>query len=147
REAARLASDLPEGLPAPLARERQREKVSFAWSLAVFQGDFEAAEQRAREIGQIVASSQQQRPHGFAALDLASVLEEMGRPAEAAKVAGEFLDQREAWEPDPRSEDAALGWDTTPMLLRTVLHGGRLSPAEVTARRDTWLASWKARLT
>ncbi len=35
----------------------------------------------------------------------------------------------------------------TPALLRTALHGGRLTPAELTARRDAWLSSWKARLT
>ena len=58
-----------------------------------------------------------------------------------------FLDQRDAWEPNPRAEDGALAWDMTPALLRTALHGGRLSPAEVTARRDVWLSSWKARLT
>jgi serine/threonine-protein kinase len=147
REAVRLANEVPEGLPASLARDRERDMIASAWSFATFQGDFEAAERRAREYMQAVAGSQAQVLHGSAALDLASVLEEMGRSAEAAKVAGDYLDQRDAWEPDPRAEDGALGYDTTPMLLRIALHGGRLSAAEVTSRRDTWLAAWKARLT
>ena len=147
REAVRLANEIPVDLPAPLARERKEESIASAWSFAAFQGDFEAAEQRAREYAQAVAGSRLQQLHGAAALDLANVLEEVGRSAEAAKVAGDFLDQRDAWEPDPRAEDGALGYDTTPMLLRIALHGGRLSAAEVTTRRDTWLASWQARLT
>jgi serine/threonine-protein kinase len=78
---------------------------------------------------------------------LAQIQEEAGRPAEAARTALEFLDRRDAWEPEPSAEDAALARDYTPILLRTALRGGLLSPAEVEARRAPWLAAWEARLT
>ncbi len=59
----------------------------------------------------------------------------------------DFLDRRDAWEPDPSAEDMALARDATPSLLRTALHGGRMSPAELVARRDAWLYAWTARVT
>ena len=147
REALRLAGEIPVGAPAAVAREYEKQRV---WSQAYFealQGDFGAAEKRAREFIQLGAASDQQQVHGRGAWLLADVLEEMGRPVEAAGVAMDFLDRRDAWEPDPRAEDGALAWDTTPSLIRTALHGGRLSPIEATIRRDVWLLSWKARLT
>jgi serine/threonine-protein kinase len=147
REALRQGNEGEEALPAVLRQEHQRMRVLSDARLAVLQGDFEQAERNAREYAALVASSTRQAAHGAAATLLASILEETGRTAEAGQVALEFLDRRDAWEPEPSAEDMALAKDATPELLRTALRGGRLGGTEVEARRNAWLAAWKERVT
>ena len=112
--------------PPPSGASTRRATTAGAARFDVFQGDFEDAERRARELAEIVKASPLQSAHGGVASMLATILEETGRPEEAAQVALEFLDRRDAWEPDPRSEDIALASDATPSLLRIALRGGRL---------------------
>ncbi len=147
REALRQVDVGEEPLPAVVRQEQQRMRARDDASVAVLQGDFEGAEREARAYAALVASSTRQAAHGGVASVLASILEETGRSAEAGQVALDFLDRRDAWEPEPSAEDIALAVDATPRLLRIALRGGRLGRAEVEARRAAWLAAWKDRVT
>jgi len=147
REALRQADERAEPLPVVLRQDHQRMKIFGETSLAIFRGDFEEAERDARVYAELVASSTRQAAHGAAASMLASILEEEGRPAEAGQVALEFLNRRDAWEPEPSAEDMALSKDATPRLLRIALLGGSLGRAEVEARRAAWLKGWQDRVT
>jgi serine/threonine-protein kinase len=147
RESLRQAEDASRTLPAVKASELHKMSVGLSGMAAIFEGDFVAAEQIARTYAPLVASSKRQSAHGGLAAGLAQILEETGRPAEAAQVALDFLDRRDAWEPDPSAEDMALLRDATPILLRVAARGGRISPAELAARRDPWLHAWSSRIT
>jgi serine/threonine-protein kinase len=147
REALRQAEEGIGALPASVAAECATELRRTSQYTSIFEGDFEAAERIARQEAQGVTSSRRQSAHGGPAELLASILDETGRSAEAADVALDFLDKRDAWEPDPSAEDMALARDATPALLRVALRAGRLSPAELASRRDPWLRAWTARVT
>jgi len=148
REALRQGEEALARLPAPLAGPRQKFALRRASVNAdMFGGDFAAAEKGARALAKEVASSPRQSEHGMAALSLAQILEETGRTPEAGRVALEFLDQRDAWEPEPSAEDIALAADATPPLLLAAFAGGQLGRAEMMARRDGWLGAWTERVT
>jgi tetratricopeptide (TPR) repeat protein/predicted Ser/Thr protein kinase len=147
RESLRQALEARGPVPASMASEIKQMMVGTAALTAIFEGDFAAAEKGAAEFAPLVASSKRQTAHGILALELAQVFEETGRPKEEGRVALDFLDRRDAWEPDPSAEDMALAHDATPTLLRAALHSGAASPADLAARREAWLRTWTARVT
>lgn len=147
REALRQAleglaarADLPEAL-------RKKKEAHAALRMAALAGDFTAAEREARALGALVATSRSQEDRGAQALALAEVLREVGRDQEAAAVAVDFLDRRDAWEPDPGAEDIALAQDATPTLLVIAARGGRLPRVDLERRREVWRSTWSAKVT
>jgi serine/threonine-protein kinase len=147
REAARQAEEGQGPFPLAVERARQKDSVVFLMRMSVFEGDFDLAERSARAYADLVRTSRRQSAHGQAALALASILEETGKPAEAAATAREFLDRRDAWEPDPSAEDMALARDATPNLLLAAIRGGSLTRADAAAHRESWLRGWETRVT
>jgi serine/threonine-protein kinase len=147
REALRQARAAVPSEPSSMEPALKKDAVASATYAAVLEGDFDAAERHAREFASLVASSRGQQPHGQAALMLTGIFEETGRTAEAVRAANDFLDRRDAWEPDPEADDVALSTDVTPSLLRVENNVGGLSTADIEARRAAWLDAWKARLT
>jgi serine/threonine-protein kinase len=144
REALRQAVEGHEGQTAV---ERAKSTAWAAWTTAALAGDLDEGEKQARAYEKLIASSLLQEEHGAAALRLAQLLEEQGRAPEAGRIAVDFLDRRDAWEPNASAEDMAMGHDATPSLLLTALRGGRLTRPEVAARRGPWLDGWSARVT
>ncbi len=130
-----------------MERSQKTETIANLTRMAIFEGDFVAAERSAREYEALVASNRRHSAHGSAASVLAKILDETGRPGEAARTALDFLDRRDAWEPDPSGEDVALAHDATPGLLRAALRGGSLSHEDAVARRESWRRAWGARIT
>jgi serine/threonine-protein kinase len=147
REAARQAEEGLGPVPIAVERERKRETIANLTRLAIFEGDFAGAERSARAYAELVRSSRRQAAHGAAAMALTNILEETGRAAEAAATALEFLDRRDAWEPDPGAEDMALARDATPALLLAATRWGSLAPADAAARRESWLRGWETKVT
>jgi serine/threonine-protein kinase len=127
------------------AARRAHAELRDAAHVAALAGDFSEAERQARALVKLVEGVRQQAPHGMAARLLAWILLETGRDREAADVAAEFLDKRDAWEPDPRAEDFALAEDATVALLAVQRRAGRLSDAAFDRDRAAWLSGWKAK--
>ncbi|UQA62931.1 serine/threonine-protein kinase [Polyangium aurulentum] len=144
RQAERGLDALPKASTSPI---RWRTFARQDIRADVLAGDFDAALAKARSLEAQVAHSPYQMDHGDAARTIAELLLETGRAAEAGKVAMDFLDRRDAWEPAPESEDVAMAYDATPSLLRAARSAGALGKAEVAERRDAWLAAWSARAT
>ena len=110
-------------------------------------GDFETAEARARELQASSQTSHMQDDHSFVAKLLTQVLLETGRKEEAGDVLKSFLDRRNAWEPNPSAEDAAMSMDATPFLLFAAAEAETLSTEERIQHRDAWLRDWNLRAT
>jgi serine/threonine-protein kinase len=144
RQAERGLDALPKASTLPL---RRRTFARHEIRVDVLAGDFDAALARARELEAEVAPSPYQMDHGDASRTIAELYLETGRLTEAGKVAMDFLDRRDAWEPAPESEDVAMALDATPALLRVARSAGALGRADVAARRDAWLEGWSARAT
>jgi eukaryotic-like serine/threonine-protein kinase len=147
REALRQSALALEKVPGIKPETKQRWAIEDATLLDLLAGDLQSAEEHLRAFGKLVADSREQDEHGSAALHLAVVLEEQGRAKEAADVAMDFLDRRDAWEPNPGAEDVAMARDATPSLLVIALAGGRLTRADYLSRRAALLKSWTARVT
>ena len=147
REALRQSQQALEADPRLTPEERKGCAVSTAWEAQILAGELDAAEITARAHEKLIAGKLRQDEHAAAALGLAQLLEEEGRDQDAARVAVDFLDRRDAWEPNPGAEDVAMAHDATPSLLALALRGGRLTRAEIAARRAPWLKAWTARVT
>jgi serine/threonine-protein kinase len=147
REALRLADEGLASLPASRAEKKEQILLEEQVLTDALAGDFEAAERGVLTLDKLTASSPRQRVHGEVARGLAQIYLETGRDRDAARVARDFLDRRDAWEPEPNSEDVALANDPTPELLLAALHGGAVTRADFAARRDAWLRAWTARVT
>jgi serine/threonine-protein kinase len=61
---------------------------------------------------------------------------ETGRPAEAARVAGEYLTMRAAL---PKIDQAGVPWDVTVYMAATARRGGVISDSEFKEKRAEWL--------
>ncbi|WP_218920184.1 serine/threonine-protein kinase [Chondromyces crocatus] len=147
-EALRQGEEETAHFPASIAGELRRMLLVSRIRADLLGGDFGAAEKGARAVERAVAAqSRLQHERGQAALLLAWALEEQGRGAEAGKVALEFLDRRDAWEPGPGAEDSALASDVTPALLLIARRSGAIDRRGAAARREPWLSGWAARLT
>jgi serine/threonine-protein kinase len=137
REALRLKwAALPDA-------DRRGVEPQDTLALALLSGDFTAAEQLARALAASAEPSRREADHGRAARQLAHIYAEMGRPADVARVAEAYLGRRDAWEPDPRSEDFAMAGDATPSLLAAALHVGKLPRTDFVPRRDEWVRGWE----
>ena len=127
------------------ARRRVEQEDSLA--LALLSGDFTRAEQIARALEVAAEPSRRATDHGRVARQLAQIYVEMGRPADAGRVAEAYLGRQDAWEPDPRSEDFALAGDATPSLLAIARSTGKITRADFVARRSEWVRGWDRKVT
>jgi serine/threonine-protein kinase len=144
RQVERGLDALPKASTLPI---RERMFMRQQIRADVLAGDFDAALARARELAAQIAHKPYQMDHGDASRTIAELLLETGRLSEAGKVAMDFLDRRDAWEPAPESEDVAMAYDATPSLLRVARSAGALGKADVAARRAAWFGAWSARAT
>jgi serine/threonine-protein kinase len=147
REALKQAADIIAANPSVKPEDRERRADEDAVALALLAGDFEAVEKLAPAYEKRAAASHRQDDHGSVALGAANVLSEEGRDKEAAAAALDFLDRRDAWEPNPGAEDVAMARDATPSLLVFAVHGGSLTREGAAARRAAWLDTWTKRVT
>jgi serine/threonine-protein kinase len=125
---------------------RMRDELQGQIQSALWAGDFDVAEQKARELERMVAPSQRQDDHGMAAKWLVQILLETGRTVEAGRMAMDFLARQEALEPDPRAEDFAVAGDVTPLMLATAARAGLMRREELTNGRAAWLARWERKV-
>jgi serine/threonine-protein kinase len=147
REALRQMEKELDKLPAESAALRRRQAAHTAVQADLLEGDFDRALGHLRDLERIIANSAWLSDHSELSWLRAQILIEVGHAAEAGRVALDFLNRREAWEPDPSAEDIALAHDATPSLLLAALRGGVLSRAQVASRREAWLRGWSARAT
>ena len=124
-------------------RRRAATELLDRIHLDILKGRFEDAERRALELSHAVASEATQDAHATPALLLVQIRHEMGRDADAAKLAGEYMKRKDAWVADPREEDFALAKDVTPEMLAALARGGRMTPKELATRRAEWLGEWE----
>lgn len=126
---------------------RRRVEQEDSLALALLSGDFTRAEQIARALEVAAEPSRRATDHGRVARQLAQIYVEMGRPADAGRVAEAYLGRHDAWEPDPRSEDFALAGDATPSLLAIARSTGKITRADFVARRSEWVRGWDRKVT
>jgi serine/threonine-protein kinase len=137
REAQTLA------LPPPSSPYRKQFELEAAIRLGAIGGDFNAAEQKARELMELALPSQRRDQRALPAWWLTEILTETGRTAEAGRVAMELFSRQDAWEPNPAAEDFAIGNDHTPGFLAAAQRAGLISREELISRRAAWLAEWE----
>lgn len=125
---------------------RHQVELSDQIQLALWAGDFMTAEQLARAALADAERSPRRDEHGRPTRLLVQILSETGRPAEAARVAFDFVTRQDAWEPNPRAEDLAIGRDVTPFMLSAAERGGSLTPSEFAQRRAAWVSGWDRRI-
>jgi serine/threonine-protein kinase len=149
REALRQAEhglgDLTASTPTAIAR--RQKKIVLDSTVAELEGDFESVLKLVAEYAPTIEHSRQQSDHAGFTRAAAELYLEMGRDADAGKIALDFLDRRDAWEPAPGAEDVAMGSDATPYLLVTALRAGVITRADFEARRDAWRRAWTAKVT
>jgi serine/threonine-protein kinase len=128
--------------------EANRKQVELRDQIraAIWAGDFEAAERDARAFLEEVEPSARQYEHGRPTLLLVQILTETGRTADAGRIAKDFLDRQDVWEPDPRAEDYAISRDVTPALLAAAQRAGLLRRDELLSRRQAWMTSWERKV-
>jgi serine/threonine protein kinase len=138
---------IEETLAQKWARTPERTRVATELvdriHLDLLVGRFEDAERRALELARAVASEPTQDAHAKPALLLVQIRHEMGRDADAAKLADEYMKRKDAWVADPREEDFALAKDVMPEMLAALARVGRITPKELAARRAEWLGEWE----
>ena len=149
REALKQAEQGLADLPASLVSEtvRKQRRLGLSWAIADLEGDFEASERIAREYAPTIEGSTAQSERGALAWRMARIYLETGRDADAGRVAADYLDRRDAWEPAPGAEDVAMAGDATPFLLLTALRTGAITRADFEARRASFRRTWRARMT
>jgi serine/threonine-protein kinase len=107
-------------------------------SVALARGDFAVADRRAAEAERRLAAERTLQPHVLLALRRVQALLELGRRADATRVALGLIDRVGVWEP--------AGGPINDQTLRVVgdaARAGAISPAAKRAARDVWLARWQ----
>jgi serine/threonine protein kinase len=123
-----------------LAREKAAELFGEPWTsveqlkgetlVALWTGDLGTAERAARDLAARARGHVNEYDHELSTSVLLRVLEETGRPRDAADVAMEYRNLVPAW---TGHEPVARG-----LVLRALQHSGRLSSAAYDALRDEW---------
>jgi len=136
---------LTQSRAAQTAERRAQTEGDDARSLAALAGDFAEATRLGEAAELRVEGSHAESDHASAALALAMIFDEQGRTADAARVAGRFLERRDAWSGDPRSDDRAMERDPTQVLLSMQQRAGAVPEAVVTSQREARRAWWSRR--
>jgi serine/threonine-protein kinase len=128
-------------------REPDESDTRFdAIHLAILDGDFAQAEKLVRAERETVAKSVVASEHAVPDQLLVSLLRETRRDAEAAAIAREYLEGRDAWDPEGRLEDWALAHEPTPLMIQTRLRAGAITAAQASDELATTLKRWSARI-
>jgi len=114
--------------------------------LAILSGDFATATSLAVALHDEAAKSSVATDHAIPDALLVDVYRETHREAEAAAIAAEYLDGRDAWEPEARLEDWAMANEPTPKMLRVRLDAKAIPRATYDAELAKTLARWDARV-
>jgi serine/threonine-protein kinase len=77
---------------------------------------------------------------------LSQVYREVHKEAAAAAIAAEYLDGRDAWEPESRFEDWAMANEPTPYFLALRMRGGAITRAQFQTARAQTLKKWASRV-
>ena len=116
---------------ATAPRIRAQTELADQTKLAVVEGDFARAEERALALERQVAPLTHESDHVDAAIFLVEIHRETGRRERATDVAQSYLRRRAAWQP----AEASPEYDARPRLLAAGAH----STAEWTRLREEWL--------
>ncbi len=146
----RSTETVREALRQKVALERDAARAESAladeMALAFLRGDFAGALAHARALEKLTDGAQAESEHQRPARAILDALTESGQVAEAAAFAKLYARRREAWLPDPFSEDFALANDVVPDTLRALRAAGQITPAELRAQRDAFVTAWRDRL-
>jgi serine/threonine-protein kinase len=112
---------------------------------AVWRGDFDAVRRALAEAAPIVAPLPDQETHYWLRWLEVDLALETGAQAEAVRIAEDTLRRKDAWLPNPRNEDFAMGADMEPYLVDVLREAGKLPAPEAAARRKAWLDAWRGR--
>jgi serine/threonine-protein kinase len=115
--------------------ERDSFKSRDEAHLAILAGDFVAAERTLRDALALVARSSSEDDHADATLPLVELLLEMGKDADAGRIADEYLKSRPSWK-------SAGAWSPVPQLFGIAVHAGLRSERDRGAALAEWLALW-----
>jgi serine/threonine-protein kinase len=124
---------------------RRSSTISLA-KLDVLRGDFAAAARALEDAARSAEGSRFEADHAVLVDQLVQVYTESGQTAEARRVAKDFLARRDAWEPDPVTDDWALDRDPTGPAERALVHAGVEKPADAWAHVDARAEWWHARV-
>jgi serine/threonine-protein kinase len=141
REALRDAERAQEGGDF----NRRSSAISLA-KLDVLRGDFTSAARTLEEAAHAVDASRFEADHAVVVDQLVQVYAEAGQVADARRVAQDFLARRDAWEPDPVTDDWALDRDPTGPTERALVHAGTQKAADAWAHLDARATWWHARV-
>jgi serine/threonine-protein kinase len=124
---------------------RPRAEATDRLRLALFQGDFRAAEQSATRLEGLLAGEPQLEAHGETARALVAIFSEEGRTADAGRVAVAFLAKRDVWVQGQIFTNFAVLRDATPDMLeaRYRADGARDRFEE---DRSRWVDGYRQRL-
>ncbi len=122
-----------------------RGKGYWGWTteeaLALWSGDFTAAESLAREHEDKLGTSSGFAIHAASTWVMAQALVESGRLREAGEVARAFLDRSKVW-PLPAG-GAGMAADPTWRMLALAKRAGAIDETQFVERRDAWSARWR----
>ena len=136
---------LVQSRAAQAPERRAQSELEDARALAALGGDLAEAARRAEAVEALVEPNRAEADHATAARALALILEEQGRAEEAARVAQRFLERRDAWEANPRTDDRALERDPTQALISVQLRAGTLTATAAEAQRSARRQWWERR--
>lgn len=116
-----------------------------AVQLALWQGDFDAAERLSANVESVASEVPTEEEHAYAAGPTVLAYLESGRTGEARKAAEAFLARRPSWTVAGEYTLGGLRRTILPLMFEARLAGG--APAsEVKAQRDAFLADWGSHL-
>jgi serine/threonine-protein kinase len=117
---------------------RENVRLASEEQLALWSGDFAAAEAASRAREHVVPESDL-KAHSAVAWHLVQALLESGKVTEAGAVADAFVKKSDLW---TLSVVAGVHGDMTPALLETAERTGAIPHARFITRRDAWIAKW-----
>ena len=113
--------------------------------LAVMDGDFAAALRDVEALEATLAHLPDRASRLLAPRIRIFIALETGDRREAGRLAAEALRKKDAWTPDPRTEDFAIAKDFVPTLHDVLRDTGAITDAKHQELRGAWLLEWRAR--
>ena len=158
-----LASSLvSQGRPVAAIREllEQGERLAdggsldprstIPWSIVqgevdVLDGDFGSALARLQAFEPIVRGLPDEDSHAWLAASEILVFTELGRDADARRVAADFLARYQGWEPTPGADLFAISRDVRVLIASVLRRAGTLAKRDFDALRDDEVERWSER--
>jgi serine/threonine protein kinase len=117
-------------------KEREAYERDDESHLAILEGDFARAETVARASLASVENSADEEDHNNTLMPLIEIYKEMGKTAEAARLAVHYLEARSSWQ-------SSGAWAPVPDLFAVAQAGGLRTAEERRAALSSWLLLWK----